>query len=171
MKRIIISFILIASVFVVQAQETPAKSKKEIKAEKKAQKIADVKALVESKTFVFDAQTMNPMRGKTVTLTTPYDVKITSDSIFSYLPYYGVAYNASYGGTDRPMIFDLPFETISSETTKNGFMVKVSVKNGSDRLDYTFHISETGTTTLNVSSINRQAISYYGDIETDTKKQ
>ncbi len=164
--------ILAICVLAISAQETEKKSKKELKAEKEAKKIEETKALVESKMFVFDARTANPMKGRTMSLTTDYDVKITKDSIYSYLPYYGVAYTASYGGTDSPMIFDKPFETCDMEKTKKGYEVDVTVKNGGDRLDFTFYISENGSTTLNVSSTNRQSISYFGDIvKTDEKNK
>ena len=167
MKNLIIMVLLLISVSNLNAQETEKKSKKELKAEKEAKKIEEIKALVESKTFVFDARNANPMGGRTVTLTSEYDVKVTNDSIYSYLPYYGVAYTASYGGSDSPMNFKQPFETCDMEKTKKGYLVKVKVKNGNDMLDFSFHISETGTTTLSVSSVNRQAISYYGDLVKD----
>jgi hypothetical protein len=159
-------------VLAISAQETEKKSKKELKAEKEAKKIEETKALVESKMFVFDARTANPMKGSTKTLTSDYDVRITKDSIYSYLPYYGVAYTASYGGTDSPMIFDKPFDTINMEKTKKGYTIEVDVKNGNDKLDFSFYISENGTTTLSVSSTNRQSITYYGDIvKTDEKNK
>ncbi len=154
----------------VNAQETEKKSKKELKAEKEAKQIEEVKAIVESKIFVFDARSANPMKGSTRTLTSEYDVRITKDSIYSYLPYFGVAYSASYGGTDSPMIFDKPFETCNQEKTKKGYLIKVVAKNGNDRVDFSFHISETGATTLSVSSTNRQSISYYGEIVKEKKK-
>jgi len=171
MKNIFIVAVLIISVFSINAQETEKKSKKELKAEKKAQEIEEIKAIVESKTFVFKASNANPMKGRTINLTSDYDVKITKDSIFSYLPYYGVAYSASYGGTDSPMIFDEPFETCDMEKTKNGYRVEVSTKNGSDKLEFYFNVSESGSTTLSVSSINRQSISYYGNLEKIKEKQ
>jgi len=171
MRRILFFGLLILTVVIVNAQETEKKSKKELKAEKKAQEIEEIKAIVESKTFVFKATNANPMKGRTINLTSEYDVKITGDSIFSYLPYYGVAYSASYGGTDSPMIFNKVFETCDMEKTKNGYRVKVSTKNGSDRLEFNFNISETGTTTLMVSSINRQSISYYGNLEKIKEKE
>lgn len=169
MKNLLIVALLL-TMFSVNAQETEKKSKKELKAEKKAQQIEEIKNIVESKNFVFDARNANPMKGRSVTLTSDYDVRVTNDSIFSYLPYYGVAYTASYGGTDSPMIFDVPFETCTQEKAKNGYMVKIEAKNKNDRLTYTFHISETGTTNLNVSSMNRQSITYYGEILKEKKK-
>ena len=164
MKKLLIISLLIISIVTAYSQETEKKSKKELKAEKNAKQIEETKALVESKTFVFDARNVNPMNGNSMFLTSEYDVNITSDSIFSYLPYYGVAYSASYGGTDSPMIFNKPFETFNIEKIKKGYLVKVTVKNGSDRLVFSFFISETGSTTLSLSSTNRQSITYYGDI-------
>ncbi len=169
MKKLLIISILILTVFTINAQDK--KSKKELKAEKKAQQREEVKSIVESKTFVFNANNVNPMRGRTINLTTLYNVKVTQDSIFSYLPYFGVAYSASYGGTDSPMIFDKPIETSDFETTKNGYLVNVSVKNESDRLEFSFHISVTGFTSLNVSSLNRQSISYNGSVEKIKEKE
>jgi hypothetical protein len=170
MKKVLIIAFFIISIVTLNAQEAEKKSKKELKAEKEAKQIEETKALVESKTFVFDARNANPMKGRSITLTSEYDVKITKDSIYSYLPYYGVAYSASYGGTDSPMIFDKPFETCDMEKTKKGYEVKVTVKNGNDKLDFSFYISETGSTNLSVSSTNRQSISYYGDIVKDKQK-
>jgi hypothetical protein len=164
MKKLIIVALMIISIISVNAQKTEKKSKKELRAEKAAKQKEEIKGIVESKTFVFDARNVNPMSGRSINLSTQYDVKITNDSIYSYLPYYGVAHNAVYGGTESPMIFSQPFETYTMEETKNGYHVKVVVKNGSDRLDFSFHISENGSTSLSVSSMNRQAISYYGDI-------
>ena len=171
MRNFLLAGFLILSISIANGQETEKKSKKELKAEKKAQQIEDIKAIVEGKTFVFKATNANPMRGRTVNLTSEYDVKITKDSIFSYMPYFGVAYSVNYGSTDSPMTFNQPFETYNMEKTKNGYLVKVSAKNGNDRLEYNFHISETGTTSLNVSSLNRQSISYYGSLEKIKQKE
>lgn len=165
MKIILFIGLFILSVTAAQAQESKKKSKKELKAEKKAQQIVETKALVESKSFIFAATNVNPMKGRSINLTSEYDVKIANDSIFSYLPYYGRAYTANYGGTESPMTFDSPADAYTMEETNKGYRVKVSAKNGNDRIDFTFHIFETGSTTLNVSSINRQAISYYGNLE------
>ncbi len=169
MRTILVIWILIFSVITINAQEK--KSKKEIKAEKKAQQIEEIKKIAESKTFVFKANNVNPMRGRTINLTSDYDVRITQDSIFSYLPFFGVAYSVNYGGTDSPMIFNRPFETCNFETTRNGYLVNVSVKNNNDRLEFSFHISVTGSTNLNVSSLNRQSISYNGFLENIKKEK
>jgi hypothetical protein len=171
MRTIAILGLFILSIMAVQSQGQEKKSKKQLRAEKKAQQIEDTKTIVESGTFVFKATNVNPMRGSTINLTTEYDVKVTKDSIYSYLPYYGVAYTASYGGTDSPMIFDSPAEKYSMEETKKGYRITVSAKNGNDSLEFNFNITETGSTTLNVISVNRQSISYFGTLEKVEQKE
>lgn len=171
MKKLVLIIAILFTGTVLFAQETEKKSKKELKAEKQAQQIAVVKALVESKTFVFKARTANPMKGRSVNLTSDYDMTIKGDSIYSYMPYFGQAYSAPYGSNESPMTFDKPIEKYTSEPAKQGYMVKVRVKNNNDLIDCTYHISETGSTTLSVSSTNRSAITYFGDIEKIEEKK
>ena len=162
MKNLLLLTILIFAVALAGAQETEKKSKKERKAEKKAQDIAKTSKLIKSKAFVFKANSANPMKGGSRTLTSDYDVKIQSDSIFSYLPFFGRAYSANFGG-GSPMIFDSPITEYKIEDAKKGGkLIKMVTNNKNDRLEYTFHISDTGTTNLIVISNNRQSISYYG---------
>ncbi len=171
MKNILILVLIFLLTMNVSSQETQKKTKKELKAEKKEQQMQEVKEIVESKNFVFDARNANPMNGRSITLTSDYNVKITNDSIYSYLPYYGVSHSAVYGGTESPMIFNQPFESITTENLKKGYLVKVVVKNNSDRLDFSFNISFSGSTSLTVSSMNRQTISYYGEVVKEKGKK
>jgi TctA family transporter len=170
MKIIAIMGLFILMLITVQSQGQEKKSKKQLREEKKVQQIEETKSIVESGTFVFKATNANPMRGRTINLTTEYDVKVSKDSIYSYLPYYGVAYSASYGGTDSPMIFESPAKTYSIEETKKGYRIKVTAKNGNDNLEFNFNVTVTGSTSLTVISVNRQSISYFGTLEKIKKK-
>lgn len=170
MKNAILFVVLIFSVTTVFGQDTEKKSRKEKKAEKEAALIEQTKNLVESKNFVFVPRTANPMGGRSVTLTTDFELTLTNDSVNSYLPYYGRAYSAAYGG-ESPMNFNLPTIDYSSEKTKKGYEVKFSVKNANDRINLTFQIMETGSTTLQVNSTNRQGISYFGVLEKKPEKK
>ena len=76
MKNVLIFGLFFLLTFNVNAQEPQKKSRKEIRAEKEAKRIEETKALVESKTFVFDARNVNPMGGRSRSLTTQYDVKV-----------------------------------------------------------------------------------------------
>ena len=55
---------------------------------------AVVKALVESKNYVFKADYVNPQTGRSRSLTSEYDLTIKPGEVISYLPYFGRAYSA-----------------------------------------------------------------------------
>src|SRR6476660_9739677 len=59
-----------------------------------------VKTSVESKQFIFHAQTAMPTSGRSRQLTTEYDLRIFPDSLVSNLPFYGRAYSVPYGSSD-----------------------------------------------------------------------
>lgn len=147
------------------AQQTEKKTKKELRAEQLAIQKEATKALVESKTFRFDVRTVNPLRGRTVHVTSDYGVRIENDSIFSYLPFYGRAYSVNYGSSESPMIFDQAIESFIADENKHGYSLQVQVRNQNDVLDFSFQITESGSTTLTVNSVNRQSISYFGELE------
>jgi hypothetical protein len=81
------------------------------------------------------------------------------------LPFYGVAYHVEYGGRNSAFDFSLPLEKYEMEEDEKGYRISLEVKNKMDYITYSFQISELGYSTLNVTSTNRQAISYYGRIE------
>ena len=165
MKILLLTVIMILAVTGGSAQDTEKKSKKQLKAEKKAQQIAQVKAVIQSKNFIFKARTVNPANTTTKTLTSDFGIEIRNDSIFSYMPYYGNSYSRDYSNPNSsPMGFIQPIQKYNMEKTKSGYDVHVKVQNVHDVIDLTFHISKMGSATVAAASINRQSISYTGDI-------
>jgi len=164
MKSLIFTVVLLCLVVMLNAQETEKKSKKQIKAEKKEAQIKETKAAIDAKAFVFEATSANPMKGNVINLTSFYDIMVTNDSVFSHMPYFGVAYTASIGSSDSPMSFAQPVKTYTMEPEKSGYLVKIKINNQSDRIDLTFHIGDTGSTSLTAISPNRQTINYYGNV-------
>ena len=57
-----------------------------------------VREIVDSGRIKIDVDRAVPMAGRSVNLTSPYSLEIHGDSILSYLPYFGRAYSAPYGG-------------------------------------------------------------------------
>jgi hypothetical protein len=163
MKNLALIFILILSVSMLSAQEK--KSKKQLKAERKTQKIQLIKQIVENKTFVFKAYSVIPKNEVSKTLFSDFGIEVRNDSIFSYLPYYGNTYSRDYSSfKDSPMGFAQLIDSYKRVKTKKGFEVNVKVKNLNDLIDLTFHISKMGDATVVASSLNRQAIAYTGEI-------
>ena len=94
-----------------------------------------------------------------------FGIEVRNDSIFSYLPYYGNTYSRDYSSfKDSPMGFAQPMESYKRVKTKKGFEVSIKVKNMNDLIDLAFHISKMGSATVVASSLNRQAITYTGEI-------
>lgn len=163
MKNLTLFFVLILSVSVLFAQEK--RSKKQIRTERKSQKIQLVKSIVDNKTFVFIAYSVVPKNERTKTLISDFGIEVRNDSIFSYLPYYGNTYSRDYSSfKDSPMGFAQPMESYKRVKTKKGFEVNIKVKNTNDLIDLVIHISKMGSATVVASSINRQAITYTGEI-------
>ncbi len=61
--------------------------------------------MVDSQHFVFEAQTVTPLRGNFRNLTSLYDVTVTKDSFISYLPYFGHAYSVPINQTKSSLDF------------------------------------------------------------------
>jgi len=170
MKTLGLTIVLILSVTIVFAQGE--KSKKQLRKDRKAQKIQIIKDGVYNKTFVFKAYSVVPKNEKTKALTSDFGIEVKGDSIFSYMPYYGNTYSRDYSKfNDSPMGFAQPIESYKRLKTKKGYEVNIKVKNLNDVIDLVFHITKVGDATAVASSINRQSISYMGEILVPQQKE
>lgn len=164
MKCLTFTFILILSVSLVFGQNSK-KSKRQFKAELKSQKIQLIKTLVDNKTFVFKAYSVIPSNEKVKSLTSDFGIEVRNDSIFSYMPYYGNTYSRDYSSfKDSPMGFAQPMDSYKRVRKKSGYDVNVKVSNDKDVVELVFHITKIGDATVVASSLNRQSISYVGEI-------
>src|SRR5438105_11782972 len=74
-----------------------------VQSQNKKDKQAEIKNAVESKNYVFKAQTALPTSGRIRQLTSDYDLRVTGDTVVSYLPYFGRAYTAPTDPTQSPL--------------------------------------------------------------------
>ncbi len=105
-----------------------------------------------------------PQRGGGKQLTSEYDLRVTPDSVISFLPYFGRAYfDVPYGGGDGGLKFtSTRFTYEVKEKKKGGWEISIvpsDVKNLSRLLLY---ISPDGYASLSVNSINRDFITFDG---------
>jgi hypothetical protein len=165
MKIFTLAILMLLSATLIYAQSTEKKSKRQQKAEEKALKIQHLKELVDNKNFVFKATSVIPKNEKTRSLTTDFGIEVRNDSVFSYMPYFGNTYSRDYTSfKDSPLGFMQPYESYKKTKTKSGYDVDIRVNNEHDIIDFSFHFKKNGTASLTASSINRQAISYMGEI-------
>jgi hypothetical protein len=123
------------------------------------------KAIVESKEFVFKAQSVQPLGAPSRQLTSEYDLKVLGDSVISYLPYFGRAYSAPAPGEDGGFNFtSTKFEYKAKPKKKGGWDINIKPNDTKDVRQLSLSITQSGYASLQVISNNRQSISYYGYI-------
>jgi len=141
------------------------------KKEKQAAKAAAIKKLIENVNFVFEANMAIPQTGNSRQLTPEYDLKVVKDTITAFLPYFGQAYIApAPGETEGGIKFTSTNFAYTSKQKKNGsweISIKPNDHNIADWRDVQqlrLSISTDGYATLQVTSSNRDPISFYGTI-------
>ena len=125
-----------------------------------------LKNLLANKSFIFKAQSAWPLQGTVVQLTPGFDMRVMTDSINTYLPYFGRSYQANYGSTNGGINFtSTKFEYKLKERSKGGWELTIKPNDAKDINQLIYSVSKNGYATLQVTSNSRQAISYYGIIE------
>jgi hypothetical protein len=123
-----------------------------------------IQRVVNSKQFIFKAQSVLPMAGSTRYLTSDYEVKLLGDSLVSFLPYFGRAYSVTYGERGGIDFTSTKFDYKVKPRKKGGWDVTIETKDVKNNQRFNFSISEDGYASLQVISNNRQPISFNGYI-------
>ena len=93
-----------------------------------------------------------------------YELKITPDSVFAYLPYYGRAYTAPIGNDESGIKFTSTKFTYESTKAKKVWRITIAIKDTKDNQRLNLSISENGYASLNISSNTKQSITFNGYI-------
>lgn len=126
----------------------------------------EINNMINSHQFTFVAERMNPLRGSTRPLTSNYDVVVKRDTLHSFLPYFGRAFQAPIDPTKGPLSFEsYNFSYNVTLKDKDEWQVYINPKDNSDVQQFYFQIFGNGTATLNVVSTNRDPISFYGHVQ------
>jgi len=166
-----LSILLVLLCFLHSPVFAQEKTKKELKAEKEQQQQKEIEALINSKSFVFEAQKVNPQGGRVIILDyNTYFLKFNTEKTTSDLPFFGRAFNVAYGG-DGGIKFEGVPENIKIEKKKKSYLLKATVKGKDDVYNLTFSIFLNGGATLFVNSNNKASISYDGEIKAPKTKE
>ncbi len=123
---------------------------------------------IESGKFTFNANYVIPMGNfRPRYLTSSYDVKVTNDTVYSHLPYFGVAYEAPWNPSESPLVFRSTdfYYNVAPGSKQGSWAVEVRINDIRRQLRYYFTIWENGKADLSVWDTSRQAISFRGEIE------
>ncbi|HYF30924.1 MAG TPA: DUF4251 domain-containing protein [Chitinophagaceae bacterium] len=127
---------------------------------------ADFKNMIDSKRFVFVAQSVTPLGGRFQQLTTEYDLKVRPDSVIAYLPYFGRAFSAPIDPNKGGIQFtSTDFEYTQAARRKGGWDILIKPNDTDNARQLTLTVTEGGNATLQVVSNNRQSISFNGYIK------
>jgi len=111
------------------------------------------------------------MNGRSRELTSTYSLSINGDTINSHLPYFGTAYSVPYGG-GQGLIFKAPIMVYSENFDAKGTAdISIRTRSEDDNYVYRIQIFENGSTTIHVTPNNRQAITFYGNMELKKAKE
>ncbi|MBR1464505.1 MAG: DUF4251 domain-containing protein [Prevotella sp.] len=138
-----------------------SKSEKRTLVEKK------VNEMLDNRHFKIEVDMMHPLNYPSKSLSTYFSMEIRNDSILSYLPYLGRAYQVPYGG-GKALNFEAPIRQYQESFPKKHMRrIELSTDNGEDILFYSIEVFANGNSTIHVQSRNRQSISFDGEMKID----
>jgi hypothetical protein len=161
MRILFVLMFLLGLCFNMQAQETRKKSRKELRAEQAAITAANVDSVMNSEQYTFMARTASSINMQQVQLSSGYDMTVRGDSVFVYLPYFGVIYRAGFDN-DGGVRLNTSMEEYEIEKRKSAYEIKFMARKDGDTYRFDMSVSTSGYCSLVINSNNRQAITYTG---------
>jgi hypothetical protein len=132
--------------------------------EEKAQLAKAVNIALDERHYTIDIQTMTPNRGATKNVASNWSLEVKGDTLISYLPYMGRAYQIPYGG-GKGLNFTAPIKNYhESKGKKDERRIVIEVDNENDTHTYSLVVFDNGRADLDVQSKEREFISYSGEM-------
>ncbi len=136
----------------------------EEKAAQMAELSANVTNALNNRDYKIAIDRMYPMRGSSRHVSYGYSVEVKNDTLISYLPYFGRAYNVPYGG-GKGLNFTAPIGSYLEFMKRNGQRhIEIGVTNEEDTYFYTIEVFDNGNSSVEVRARQRERISYSGNI-------
>jgi len=153
--------IFITTVCLISAGFVFGQNKQPGKAEITAMK---VESKIQSQSYEITVNRVNPMSGKSRYLTSGYSVRISSDSAYVYLPYFGRAYSTPMNG-DGGIKTSTAMDNYKVDYKKGkSWSINFRAKGADDTYRFSISVWTSGKASVNVTCNNRQPISYWGDL-------
>jgi predicted small secreted protein len=160
-KGIVILFVALVTVLAGCATSHGASQSKQ---QKRQQVAAAIAQRIDNRHFKVDVNYAYPLGHRSINLTSSYSLEIAGDSVISYLPYYGQAYNVPYGG-GKALNFTGTMSRYNVSNPKSDLtVVEFYVTNEEDTYQYYVEIYNNGTTNITVTSTNRESIRFSGRV-------
>lgn len=130
---------------------------------KKATEETVVETAIDTKNFIFKAQTMIPSTGITRQLTSDYDLTVSNDKMISFLPYMGRVFSPVFNPSEGPLTFTSKNFLYSYKAgKKDGWTISIKPRDVRAVREYNLNVTADGYATLIVTGNDRQPITFYG---------
>ncbi len=137
------------------------------KAERDAKTAQTVEKALAERHYKVVISMMNPRRGRAVNVSPDFSLEVKGDTLVSYLPYFGRAYNVPYGG-GKGLNFTAPIsEYYSAKGRKGATLITMKAVNEEDVYSFRLEIFSNGSTSIDLTARERESISYSGQIEVE----
>ncbi|GAA3956202.1 DUF4251 domain-containing protein [Chitinophaga oryziterrae] len=132
-----------------------------------------IEKAITARNYVFKAETVMPSGAvPNRQLNYGYDLRVSPDTIVSYLPYFGRAYVAPMDPTKGGIQFtSTKFEYKETKRKKGGWDILIKPQDTQDASQMVLTVSETGFASLQVIGNNRQPISFSGYVDEKKSKR
>ena len=108
---------------------------------------------------------MYPRSGQARNVTSDYSLQVKGDSVYSYLPYFGRAYNIPYGG-GKGLNFKSPITNYKSEKDQKGTtFIYFNVNNEEDYMEFKLEVFDNGNASIDLTPREREPISFSGKLD------
>lgn len=135
------------------------------KARRRAETATTIDSMIDARNFKINVSMMNALRGYTRPVTPEFYLRVSGDSLFSYLPYLGRAYSVPYGG-GKGLNFDSTIDGFDVKRKKDGCTsIVLTTRNEEDSYKYRINIFDNGHVDISVIPQRRDQISFEGDVE------
>ena len=152
------SFILLMLIFTSCATQQEKAERREL------MKKAVVEAVAKRQMYI-DITSMNTMRYGTRTVASDFFLELHGDSLRSYLPYLGQAYQAPMLSPAQGLNFDERIQNVKESHPKAKLsQLEIDVRTQEDRYQYTIELHESGKAYIHVQSQHRDPISFDGEL-------
>jgi len=156
-----ISALITAAIFLSACSASSSTAKNELK----AAEFEQTASLIESGSYQFTVRSATPSGGKTIQISSEYTMKAKDGNYEAYLPYFGRAYSATYGGNQGVEFKGEPEDLeYTRKDNKNKVSLSFTISADSEKYTVNLEVGGSGYGTLVISNPRKQPISYYGQV-------
>ena len=130
-----------------------------------------VRDMVNSRSFVFIPQFVNPIGGRRRDLSSDFEFIVTKDSLISYLPFFGRGYVAPISPSDVDYDFTSKQFSYNVIPARKGWTISIKPTDQQYLRELFFRVFNNGSASLNVTSLDRSSISYDGYVTQRKEKE